>query len=136
MQDGFRKDRFTYAKIWSLKNIIKHSITKNREIHMVYIDIQKVYNSVEYWALELMLKKYGFSEHFRDIIMDICKNSSCNVILLYSLSEQINITRGVKQGCPLSPTLFIIFLEPLMLLIEDSNKGYEIDNSKIPEGSN
>ena len=80
MQDGFRKDRFTYAKIWSLKNIIKHSITKNREIHMVYIDIQKMYDSVEYWALELVLEKYGFSEHFRDIIMDICKNSSYNVI--------------------------------------------------------
>ena len=67
--------------------------------------------------------------------MDICKNSTCNVILPYSLSEQINITRGVKQGCLLSLTLFIIFLEPLMLLIEDSNKEYEIDNRKIPGGA-
>ena len=132
MQGGFRKDRPTYAKIWSLKNVIEHSITKNRELHMIYIDIQKAYDSVEYWALELVLEKYGFSKHFRDIIMDICKNLSCNVVLPYDLSEQINITRGVKQGCPLSLTLFIIFLEPLMLLIEDSNKGYEIDNRKIP----
>ena len=87
MQGGFRKDRPTYAKIWSLKNVIEHSITKNRELHMVYIDIQKAYDSVKYWALELVLEKYGFSEHFRDIIIDICKNSSCNIILPYNLPE-------------------------------------------------
>ena len=46
MQGGFRKDKPTYAKIWSLKNVIEHSITKNRELHMVYIDIQKACDSV------------------------------------------------------------------------------------------
>ena len=103
---------------------------------MVYIDIQKAYDSVEYWALELVLEKYGFSEHFRDIIMISAKiRHVMSYRHMAGLSEQINITRGVKQGCPLSPTLFIIFLEPLMLLIEDSNKGYEIDNRKIPRGA-
>ena len=71
MQGGFRRDRPTYAKIWGWKNIIKHSIKKNRELHAVYIDIQKAYDSVEFWALEKVLQKYGFNKHFVNIIMDI-----------------------------------------------------------------
>ena len=81
------------------------------------------------------MEEYGFSESFRNIILNICKNSTCNVILPYGLSDDINLTRGVRQGCPLSPMLFIIFLDPLMLQLEDSGKGYLLDEGKpIPGG--
>src|ERR1700679_2928149 len=69
--------------------------------------------------------------------MDICNGSSCNVILPHGLSEDINITRGVKQGCPLSPMLFILFLEPLILKLQTLKKGYNVDDSgeSIPGGA-
>ena len=132
MQGGFRRDRPTFAKIWTLRNIIEHSLMTNSELHLCYIDIQKAYDSVEYWALELVLEKYGFNKHFRDIIQDICKGTTCNVILPYGLSEEINISRGVRQGCPLSPMLFILFLEPLMLMLEETNRGYDLQNGLNP----
>src|ERR1700753_2379688 len=85
---------------------------------------------------QLVLQKYGFNKQFCDIIMSICKNTTCNVILPYGLSDDIKITRGVRQGCPLSPTLFILFLDPLMLQLEESNKGYKLQNkNKIPGGA-
>jgi len=137
IQGGFRRDRPTFAKIWTLKNIIEHSMMYNKEIHMCYIDIQKAYDSVEYWALDLILEKYGFNKNFRDIIHDICENTTCNVILPYGLSDNIKISRGVRQGDPLSPILFIMFLEPLMLQIEESNRGYDLNDglSPIPGGA-
>ena len=55
IQGGFRRDRPTFAKIWTLRNIIEHSIMNDKELHLCYIDIQKVYDSVEYWALDLIL---------------------------------------------------------------------------------
>ena len=68
--------------------------------------------------------------------MHICNNTTCNVILPYGLSEDIKITRGVRQGCPLSPLLFILFLDPLMLQLEKTKIGYKIDeNSPIPGGA-
>ena len=109
MQGGFRRDRPTFAKIWTLKNIIEHANQNNEKLHVCYIDIQKAYDSVEYWTLDAILQKYGFSKQFRNIINNLCINSKCNVILPYGLSETINISRGVKQDCPLSPLLFIIF---------------------------
>ncbi|HYJ01922.1 MAG TPA: reverse transcriptase domain-containing protein, partial [Nitrososphaeraceae archaeon] len=96
MQGGFRRDRPTFAKIWTLRNIIEHSIINNKEIHVCYIDIQKAYDSVEYWALNLILEKYDFNKKIRNIIQDICTDSTCNFILPYDLSDTINITRGVR----------------------------------------
>jgi hypothetical protein len=95
IQEGFKRDRLTFAKIWTLRNIIEHSIMKDKKLHVYYIDIQKAYDSVEYWALDLILEKYKFNKHFRDIINDMCHNTTCNVILSYGLSEDINITKEV-----------------------------------------
>jgi hypothetical protein len=55
---------------------------------------------------------------------------------LYELSEDINIIRGVRQEDPLLPVLFLIVLEPLMLLLEESGKGYDMndENECIPIG--
>ena len=65
MQGGFRKDRPTFTKIWTLRNIIEHAKLENKNIHVCYIDIQKAYDSVEHWALNRVLKEYGFSKDFR-----------------------------------------------------------------------
>ena len=132
MQGGFRRDRPTFPKIWTLRNVIEHSLINDKELHVCYLDIQKAYDSVEYWALDLVLQNYGFSKQFRSIISDLCAGASCNVILPYGLSEDITITQGVRQGCPLSPMLFILFLEPLMLRLEDSGLGYKLENNPIP----
>ena len=135
IQGGFRRDRSTFAKIWTLRNIIEFLIINNKELHMCYIDIQKAYDSVEYWALDIILEKYGFSSKFISIIQDICINAIYNVILPYSLSKDIKISKRVKQRCLLSLMLFIIFLEPLMLLLEEFNKEYNLEDrlNSIPK---
>jgi Reverse transcriptase (RNA-dependent DNA polymerase) len=96
MQGGFRQDRPTFAKIWVLRNIIEYAKINNQDLHVCYIDIQKAYDSVEYWVLDTVLQQYGFSQKFKNIISNICKNSKCNVILSYGLSKDIYISRGVK----------------------------------------
>src|SRR5271163_4971274 len=104
----------------------------DKELHLYYIDIQKAYDSVKYWALDFILEKYGFNKNFRDIIHDICSNTTYNVILPYKLSENISISRGVRQRDLLSPVLFIMFLKPLMLQLKEFNRGYDLNNRHYP----
>ena len=75
---------------------------------MCYIDIQKAYDSVEYWAMEMILEKYGFNKHFIDLIMNICKDYTCNVILPYGLSDDINITRSKTRMSTISNTFYYL----------------------------
>jgi hypothetical protein len=55
IQGGFRQDRPTFAKIWTLRNIIKHAKINDQDLHVCYINIQKAYDSVEYWVLDIVL---------------------------------------------------------------------------------
>lgn len=89
--------------------------------------------------LEAILKPVGFSSVFRDWVgimySEICLVVKVNIYLL----ESFSIVRSVCQGCPRSPIFYILSLEPLLGMLEDS-RGilYELvfrvenyDNSEI-----
>ncbi len=74
-QAGFRKDRNTWQKIWTLKYTIDYQKKKNKKTHLIYIDLAKAYDSVEHWELEQILRKYGFNEITINIIKEMCEGN-------------------------------------------------------------
>ena len=135
MQGGFRPGRTTFTKIWTLVQSIEHANTNHNNIHIAYIDLKKAYDSVEHWGLRKVLRDYGFSAQFTTLIMAMCVNNTSQIITPYGLTRDIKITRGVRQGCPLSPTLFILFLNPLLHKLESCNYGYKVGKTAIPGGA-
>jgi Reverse transcriptase (RNA-dependent DNA polymerase) len=132
MQGGFRIGKTTYTKVWTLSQIIEHAKINKNGLHVCYIDVKKAYDSVKHWGLRRVLVKYGLNPIFVKLIDNICLNNECSIATPYGPSETIHITRGVRQGCPLSPTLFILFLDPLMNVLESCQKGYTINKKNIP----
>ena len=133
-QSGFQKNRSTSTRIWSLISIIKHQTINNNDLNVLYLDIKKAYDSVEHWALVNTLKILGFQERFCTLIQNIYSNTSFAISTIFGESEQHEITRGVKQGCPLSPTLFNLFIEPLLAWLEESKLGIKINTTVYTVG--
>jgi len=130
-QAGFRENRNTWQKIWLLKNTIEHQNKKKKQIHLVYIDLAKAYDSVEHWGIKQIMTEYGFDEKSINMIMNMCTNNTAEVITVYGNTEEFDIERGVPQGSPISPILFDLFLNPLLIEIEDNKLGVNIGNKNI-----
>lgn len=74
------------------------------------------------------LKEKGFPSDFINIIRDIYTGSTTNIVTRWFISKDIDIRKGTKQGCPVSPLLFNLCLEPLFNAINRCNAddGYSI----------
>eukprot|EP00731_Ephydatia_muelleri_P034311 Em0054g34a len=65
-----------------------------------------------------MLCQTGVGPHTRDIIRDIYTNSTMCVRTADEMTAPIQCNKGVKQGCPLSPILFNLVMEPLIRAVD------------------
>jgi hypothetical protein len=77
------------------------------------VDFEKAYDSVEWSFLDYMLRRFGFCEKWIDWIRACVFSGNMSVLVNGSPTEEINIQRGLKQGDPLAPFLFLIVAEGL-----------------------
>ena len=135
MQGGFRAGKTTYTKIWTLVNLIEDANNNNKPLHLCYIDVKKAYDSVEHWGIKKLLTQYKFHPDFIKLICNIYENNTCGFNTPYGLTDAVPITHGVRQGCPLSPVLFVLFLDPMLLWLEDKRFGYPVNNVNVAGGA-
>nr|XP_016438057.1 PREDICTED: uncharacterized mitochondrial protein AtMg01250-like [Nicotiana tabacum]XP_018631262.1 secreted RxLR effector protein 78-like [Nicotiana tomentosiformis] len=89
----------------------------------------KAYNRVSWKYLLHVLKKMGFAEHFINMIGNLLVNNWYSVLIIGQASGFFKSNRGVKQGDPLSPTLFILSTEVVSrslknLFLDKNFKGF------------
>jgi exonuclease III len=126
-QNGFVKGKTIHQKIFNLISIIKHAKINDRDLWIAYLDITKAYDTVSHSALAITLEKSGFPTPFVTLVNNLYKNNTARIITSHGLTNHVHILRGVKQGCPLSPILFTIFLNPLLDWLNDTDDGYIIE---------
>ncbi len=97
------------------------------------IDFEKAFDSINWNFIDKTLEAFNFGKTFRCFIRTIYRNISSDVINNSEISEWFNPQRGVRQGCPISPYLFIMAVELLAVSIRENPKiqGIKIGNSEI-----
>ena len=105
-----------------MRDTLYYANDNNIQGAIINVDWCKAFDSVDHDLLFGILLKMGFCSTFVDWIRILYNGAVSLCIVNGFMTQSFNIERGVRQGCPLSMLLFVIFQEPLYRAIELSVK--------------
>ncbi|GJZ99011.1 putative ribonuclease H-like domain-containing protein [Tanacetum coccineum] len=83
-------------------------------------DFEKAYDNINWAFLSNMMGKIGFGDKWCKWIENCLKSSSMSILVNGSPTDEFGLERGVRQGDPLSPLLFILAMEGLNALVSEA----------------
>lgn len=114
-QTGFVKGRFSWDNL-RLLHILYYALDCSdlqTSCGILTLDAEKAFDRLEWEYLWVLLDHMGLGEKFINYIKVLYANPGARVLLGNACSPPFSIFRGSRQGCLLSPLLFVISLEPL-----------------------
>ena len=135
-QTGFIKNRQTQDNIRRALHIIQQVRQENISSMVLSLDAEKAFDSFGWEFLYLVMNIFGFSKDFIRCIQALYSSPTTRVKVNGSLSNSIILQRGCRQGCPASPSLFNLFIEPLAQAIrqEVGLKGISVGSEAYKIG--
>jgi hypothetical protein len=100
-----------------LSELLYDAHTNRSNLVVTAIDFTNAFVSVPHELIIPAMKQRNFPSWTRNIIADLYKGATLVIEKRGTRSERIPWKRSVKQGCPLSPLLFNLWIEPLLQVI-------------------
>ncbi|GFN74782.1 endonuclease-reverse transcriptase [Plakobranchus ocellatus] len=113
-QAGFRPGRSTVEQICNVRILMEKYLQHQQELHHVFIDFKKAFDSVWHEALWSTMRKYNINSNLISVVKNLYNTATSAVFCNNNIGDWFRTTVGVRQGCLLSPTLINIFLEIIM----------------------
>ena len=132
-QIGFVKNHRTSDHLLTLKAIVKkYVITGKRKLFACFIDFKKAFDSAPHDGIFDCVERIGFSGKELGLLKDIYAKTKCAVKMNNKSTEYFPFTKGVRQGCPLSPVLFNIYVNEIFNRVNETNESnIHLDGTKI-----
>ena len=112
-QFGFRKGKSCTDAIFTLRQICEQTIEYNKNKNIIFIDQEKAFDRINRDKLWKTLEEYGVQGQLLGNIMSLYKESQSSVRTTVGMTDWFPITSGVRQGCVLSPLLFITYMDKI-----------------------
>ena len=121
-QTAFIKGRNISNMLRSIEDIIEISKKKEIENIILSIDYEKAFDTLAKTAILKAIEYFGLGKKFKRWIKILLTDRQSCVKNSGFISEDFGMERGVRQGCPISPLLFLITTELLSINIRKDNK--------------
>ena len=120
-QVGYNEERSVNDHIRLIDDILNSANEDNLEGILVSLDYRKAFDTVSKSAILCALKKFNFGPTFIKFVKTILSGTEASVKNAGALSQYFNTNRGIRQGCCLSPLLFIMVVELLAIKIRNNS---------------
>ncbi|KAK3522807.1 hypothetical protein QTP86_001539 [Hemibagrus guttatus] len=112
-QYGFMPRKSTTDAIFALRILMEKYRDGQKELHCVFVDLEKAYDRVPREELWYCMRKSGVAEKYVRVVQDMYERSRTVVRCAVGQTEEFKVEEGLHQGSALSPFLFAIVMDQL-----------------------
>lgn len=113
-----------------LDTMIQRARKQHKNLNIVGIDLSKAFDTVPVHSIRRALLRHNVDQKVIDYIIDTYSDATTNVSCGPNVVKNVKISRGVKQGDPLSPILFNLVLDELLDSLPDF-VGALLENTRV-----
>ncbi|KAI5729125.1 hypothetical protein M8J77_025799 [Diaphorina citri] len=124
-QHGFRAERSCIDLINTLRLIVEQSTEYQTQLFLTFVDFERAFDSISREAMWNALKSFGVPQKITNLIKSMYNGYQCQVLHEGQLSGPFNVEIGTRQGCLLSPLIFLLVLDKIMTKVTRIKRGIQ-----------
>lgn len=133
-QTRFVKGRYILENLITCWETMEWARSSSQDARMFLIDYEKAYDRIEWEFIYMMLNALGFPSSFLSMVKVLMKDANAAVEVNGLRSQCFELSRSIRQGCPLAPPLFFVAAEALHYLLRDETLSQRVQGLRLPNG--
>ena len=120
-QIGFEAENRTSDHLLTVKSLVNKYVNDNKgKLYVCFVDFRKAFDTVWHQGLFQKLEDAGITGNFINTLKDMYRKTECAVKLGSRTTQYFKCKKGVRQGDPLSPLLFNIYINGIFKRLEEN----------------
>ena len=123
-QRGFQSAKGTADHLFMVPAILEDANINRRDLRLLYVDWKQAFPSIPHDRLFQTLELLGIPSRLISMVKQLYTGQRASVLTPHGETEQFEVTLGGLQGEKLTPTLWLLFMQPLLRWLGEGNRGY------------